>query len=473
MSQHEIVIRIVIEQSQNLLTPIKKGIQSQVMPHLKLTGSAMPSSLLARHLDSYADYLAAKENDPVYIKKVHANCRKIFLDCGWVSPEDITDEGMIAWLAASKASRRAAKTRNHYRDALCGFCKWMQLKEIIKVNPIELVPKARVTDAVAKMALTKDHVDALIAAAKADGRKKDRWLVYMLAASTGLRKAELVGLKVHMFRGGEHPRFELPATITKSRKEQIVYIPDHLAGVVAEHVQGKGINDRVVDAVPSCKSFDRDRVDAGIPKVDNSGAKCSFHCLRHYYCNALANSETDEETRRKLMRHGTLAMTAHYTKPNAARLSKNINKTSFFTGGDGDDDPIHCIQRKDAPMQMVDAPFSGTEVQILSPRLGTQKQPNIDTPHENADGIHLHASSSGLDDGGAVSLNTERDAARTPNANRPSSTSHDRGSSGTLAESSRDQLASTNNPTRFTERDLSEAFLAGVRVGRGQPNGGA
>jgi len=339
---HETVITITIS-----ISPSNTGghsVQSQTMPTLRLTGSAASVNALTKHIDGYADWLNAKGNDPQYVQKVTRNCRKVCLDLGWLTPADINEDAMLEYLAALKEQRRAAKTRNHYRDSLCGWCAWMTRKGLLERNPIELVPKARVTDKVEYAVPTREQVDALIEVARSDRRKKDRWLVYMLAAGTGLRLEEIRQLTVAMWRGGDEPRFEMPADITKSRKPQTAFVPDAVARHVEAAIQGRDLADSVVVAVPKWESFERDRKAAGIPKVDNEGAKFSFHSLRHYFCNTLADADIDSETRRKLMRHGSLRMTEGvYTRANNARLTKKINKTQYFGDDSDPDSPILSV----------------------------------------------------------------------------------------------------------------------------------
>lgn len=344
-------------------------VQSQTMPTLRLTGSAASVNALTKHIDGYADWLGAKGNDPQYIQKVTRNCRKICLDLGWIEIGDINEDGMLAYLSALKEQRRAAKTRNHYRDSLCGWCAWMTRKGLMPRNPIELVPKARVTDKVDYAVPTREQVDALIEVARSDRRKKDRWLVYMIAAGTGLRMEEIRQLTVAMWRGGEQPRFEMPAEITKSRKAQTAYVPEALAKHIEDAIKGRALGDSVVVAVPKWESFERDRKAAGIPKLDADGGKFSFHSLRHYFCNTLADADIDSETRRKLMRHGSLRMTEGvYTKANATRLSKKINKTTYFDDDSEPDSPILSVTMSStSPAIMSGFEFGGGGSNPLTP----------------------------------------------------------------------------------------------------------
>ena len=453
-------------------------VESQVVPQLTLTDGSVGSSSLSAHISAFADYLLAKGDDPEYVRKVVANCRKVCLDCGWVSPENISDTRMLEWLAASKQQgRRGAKTRNHYRDAVVGWCRWMTRKGIAELSFMELVPKSKVTDARAKMVPTTEQVDALIEAVKADKRKKDRWIVYMLAAGTGLRHRELQRLKVHMYRPGDNPHFLLPAEITKSKKVQTVFVPMGLERIIEEHLEGKGLDENVLQSVPKHASFERDRTAAGIPKVDNSGAVFTFHSLRHYFNMTLANADVDSETRRKLMRHSSLSMTEGvYTKTNATRLSKKVSEMTFFAV-DTDPDPP-TIEGDQSETPCMNASLDGVGYggsNPLTPTSTTNTTQSNDTG--NGDGGVVasiggaHQSELSQETGGGVPEYPTLGAvvpfppASTPNGNRPVSSSSPQGSP--MQDGLSPATAPLNNPTRSIDDMLAEAFLAGVRVGRG------
>ena len=460
------------------------------MPQLTLTDGAVGSSSLTAHISAFADYLLAKGDDPEYVRKVVANCRKVCLDCGWISPEDITDTRMLEWLAASKqAGRRGAKTRNHYRDAVVGWCRWMTRKGIAELSFMELVPKSKVTDARAKMVPTTEQVDALIEAVKADKRKKDRWIVYMLAAGTGLRHRELQRLKVHMYRPGDNPHFLLPAEITKSKKVQTVFVPMGLDRIIEEHIKGKGLDDSVLQSVPKHASFERDRTAAGIPKVDKSGAVFTFHSLRHYFNMTLANADVDSETRRKLMRHSSLAMTEGvYTKTNATRLSKKVSEMTFFAVDTDPDPPTIEGQQTETPR--MNALLEGVGYGGSNPL--TPTSPTNTTQSNGADqsdggvvasigGACLSEEQASISDntgetGGGVRNHTlgavaPITPASTPNDNRPVSPQRPPQGSPRQDGLSPTAAHSQTTPPRFTARDIAEAYSQGLRDGRAEMNG--
>ena len=365
----------------------------------------------------------------------------------------------------------------------------MTRKGIADLSFMELVPKSKVTDARAKMVPTTEQVDALIEAVKADKRKKDRWIVYMLAAGTGLRHRELQRLKVHMYRPGDNPHFLLPAEITKSKKVQTVFVPMGLDRIIEEHIKGKGLDDSVLQSVPKHTSFERDRTAAGIPKVDKSGAVFTFHSLRHYFNMTLANADVDSETRRKLMRHSSLAMTEGvYTKTNATRLSKKVSEMTFFAVDTDPDPPTIEGQQTETPRMnalLEGVGYGGSNP--LTPTSPTNTTQSNDTGNGDG-GVVASISGARLSEEQALISDTSREIgggvqenptlgavashtpASTPNDNRPVSPSPRAGSpmqdglSPTAAHSQ-------TTPPRFTARDITEAYSQGLRDGRAEMNG--
>jgi site-specific recombinase XerD len=343
-------IRVIIELRG--LSGVPTAHKISTMPDLRIAGEGARVNKIALHLAGYENYLTQKGDSPDYIRKVLNNVRKVVDHKGWIEPEQINDSDVLAYLAKLKEGGTKSKTRNHQRDAINGFCSWMVKKQILSHNPIELVPRAKVTDETGKMLPTDDQVQALIVTTKSDRRKKDRWLVYTIAATTGLRLNEIKRLKVSMFRGGDDPHFVLPAGVTKSRKVQLAYMPDSTARSVAQHIEseGKGLDDPVVVSVPKWESVERDRRKAGIPKEDDEGRAFSFHSLRHYFCNRLADQNVDSETRRILMRHGSLAMTEGvYTRHEGRRLSGKMLGMGVEGVDDDDDVPID-YKHTESPM---------------------------------------------------------------------------------------------------------------------------
>jgi len=350
-------IRIVIEIEGLIRTPHVD--HTGDMPQLRITQGDARMDALGPRIDEYGDWLLAKENDPAYVRKVTRKCRRVCTDLGWCEPSHITSEDMLRFLAALKDQNRSAKTRNHWRDAVHGWCGWLTKKGILERNPLDLVPRARVTDEKGKAVPTEAQVRALVDAARSDKRKKDRWLVYLIAAYTGLRHREIERLRVSMFRGGDSPHFVLPAGVSKARKVQQAFMPDWLAAQIADHIKGRELDAPVVVGLPKPESFDRDLRKAGIPKRNERGESMSFHSLRHFFCNWLADADVDQETRQTLMRHGSTRMTAHYTRTNVERLSKKISRIGS-SGVDSDDDDMVDSSHTEAHPMMLANGYGGS-----------------------------------------------------------------------------------------------------------------
>lgn len=480
--KEDICIKIVIESSKSLTTK-EIPVCLNPMPNLRLSGEGVPDNHLSKLIQQYADWLLASCTSERYVSNVERGCRKICLDCGWFSPGDITSERMMEYLAAMQRSGRKSKTRNHQRNYMHGFCSWLVRKEILSTNPIELVPEAPELDKVPRAVPSVDEVGHLVAVTKRVPRKKDRWLVYTLAASTGLRHGELKGLLAGMYRDGEYPHFDLPPVLTKSKVRQLAFIPHDVNLILREHLRGFSDDQRVVISIPKWESFEGDRKLAGIPKANKAGHKLSFHSLRHYFSSRLIEAGIDLEHRAKLMRHGGLGVTSEvYTTLSHQRMSEKINKATFFPIDTDPDPPIDCtynpVEEAKAMTQLARASDNRGEgsnpVSLITPR----NNPPMETTASNGGGVSVgtpqqpdspQCDTGGGDDqtshgGGSLSApaHAERQSSRAHNALSalPGSVSPGRAAEGHL-----------NNQSHLTDAMLAEAFLAGVRVGRGQRNG--
>ena len=472
MQNHELIIRISLS-PKNKLTINGEELSSQTMPTLRLTDGHMGENVLMKLLGEYAVWSHRAELDPKHIKNVQSNCRKILLDCGWTRPEHITEDGMMEWMERAKRSqRRNGKTRNHYRAAMLSFCSWMVKKKHLDTNPLEDVPQAKEVDSAQWAVPTMRQVTDLIESTRSKPRRGDRWLAYAIAASTGLRKGEIKKLRVKMLVLGNEPTLVLPASITKNRKKSVVFVPEALLGMILGNINLDEPESPIVRAALKCDGFNRDLMDAGIPKVDNSRCVFTFHSLRHYFNMTLADSEVDSETRRKLMRHSSLKMTEGvYTRTNAERLNKKVNEVSFFAVDSDADPPIDYGRTENDPMNMVESSLQGVRFKSCHP--DWEPKSNLNTTDDPVEGVGVAASSMGSvspDAGGGDTSESHDDvlsfASSTPNGvDRPAQSSS-RPLPGRSAGLS-DAAAPTHNPTRSIEQLLAEAFSAGVRVGRG------
>jgi integrase len=116
-----------------------------------------------------------------------------------------------------------------------------------------------------------------------------------LAALTGLRRGELLGLRAQDVRGRA---LALDAR-TKSGRPRFVPLPVEAARIVRHRVPW------AIGADELRREFERARAAAGLPHV-------RFHDLRHTYASWLVQSGANMKAVKELLGHTTMAMTDRY-----------------------------------------------------------------------------------------------------------------------------------------------------------------
>jgi integrase len=159
------------------------------------------------------------------------------------------------------------------------------------LTPVALAPNSNVI----RRALTLKRVSG------------KRWVIYLTAALTGLRRTELKRLRwgdVHLDLAT--PYILLRAIATKARRADMVPINPELLEALRDHRTHCpliGDNDPVFEAIPKYATYRKDvEKRAGIPWHDSYNRLASFHCLRKTFATYLALADVPLRTAMELMR---------------------------------------------------------------------------------------------------------------------------------------------------------------------------
>src|SRR5262249_52457847 len=141
------------------------------------------------------------------------------------------------------------------------------------------------------------------------GRLKDvskrRWVVYLTAALTGLRRSELKRLQWgDMHLDAERPFIQLRASATKARRADVVPINPELLEALRRHrPRYCRPQDPVFRSIPKYGTYRKDvEVRAKIPWRDGQGRLASFHCLRKTFGTYLALADVPLRVAMDMMR---------------------------------------------------------------------------------------------------------------------------------------------------------------------------
>lgn len=249
------------------------------------------------------------------------------------------------------------KTRDDHGALLRQFGAWLVDEGRWPVNPFHRLRQVRTqaSRTFRRRALTVADVGLLVEAAEvrpvANLRKampqarparlakiaeegRERGLLYLFAAYTGLRRGEITSLQwCDMHLGGDEPHVVLRAEITKNRKAARIDIPTWLAERVKELQVGRARRIGGTPA-PTARVFlqsyrhvmDRMAADVAYAKlgtetvfmvggkprkrlVDATGRVIDFHALRGTFATLLAELGVPERVAKELMRHSDTRMT--------------------------------------------------------------------------------------------------------------------------------------------------------------------
>lgn len=232
--------------------------------------------------------LTIQGRDPMHIRRTVACVRGCALTYSWVTPADITPTHIRAHMSARTHMGAGPKTRNTERGYLSRFCRFCVAQGWLLASPVDAVGKARVVRRRARIVPTEEQVRALIAATRKERRTGDRWLVYLTAATTGLRWGTLKALRWEHVRIDQHPpRLEIPGEMLKGRAPGTVFLPEETAATLRAHRGRKVRTGKVFAKVPKWDGFERDRKRAGLEKGAKGGPTLSFHSLRHFASNRM------------------------------------------------------------------------------------------------------------------------------------------------------------------------------------------
>ena len=161
---------------------------------------------------------------------------------------------------------------------------------------------------------------------------KDRAILYLTAAYTGLRAGELASLTPDNFDfEADPPAVTVEASYSKHRRRDVLPLNHQLAGRLHGWITEKArepsdAKDRS-KAVPgqenvstgllwpgtwcdnAAEMLRRDLKTAEIPYHDNAGRVFDFHALRHQFISNLAKSGAHPKVAQSLARHGTITLT--------------------------------------------------------------------------------------------------------------------------------------------------------------------
>jgi integrase len=304
---------------------------------------------LVNHVDGYLRYLRSKARRPAetWVKLVAVRIRTAAEACGFVYPQDLDAQAVLAYLSDRRslptdAGGLSVRTSNGYLAALNGFSRWMVHNERLPRNPFAGVEWGNpdLDQRHALRNLEPGELARLLPAVAASGRTfrglsgGDRHALYLTACGTGFRAQELASLTPESFDlDAGPPVARVAARYSKNRRAVTQPLPSAVAAVLRGFLKGRPAGGRVWPRTwwrKAALMLRRDLADVGIPYVVKSpdgDRYADFHGLRHSYITLLDRAGASPNAAKELARHGDLRLTYDtYGHNNLANLAEAVDR---------------------------------------------------------------------------------------------------------------------------------------------------
>lgn len=295
------------------------------------------------YIDKYKEVLASRNGNKHYQKTTLDYISDVLADAKASTPRTIEVNAVMLVVNQYRTKGKynggrrrkvkpALETCNHYLRAVKAFSKWLWTTDILNTDPLKNVTFFNSDTARKKIrrAMTIEELAILYTStltAKTYGGKRwrfngeDRALLYIVAASTGLRASELASLRCSSFAfEGARAKVKIQAKSTKNKKFALCPLPQYITEKLSKYLSTKKPNEFVwpgswAEERKGGVLFKRDAKNAGLTILDEDGESIDFHALRTSFITSLARSGVFPAVAQRLARHSTITLTMNtYTK---------------------------------------------------------------------------------------------------------------------------------------------------------------
>lgn len=241
--------------------------------------------------------------------------------------EEVGYSQVRSWIVQLVDEGMANKTINRKISSLKSFYKFLLKSRQIEINPL-LKHKSLKTEKKLQIPFSeKELVDVVVDNEYPDDFEGIRnRLIIELFYTTGMRRAELIGLKVNSYDSGNGTL----RVLGKRNKERILPVLGCTAGLIEQYLakrrelpalaapdvlivnlRGNKISESFVYRLINCYF-----------SVVSEKVKKSPHVLRHTFATHLLNNGADLNSVKELLGHASLSSTQIYTHSSLAELKK-------------------------------------------------------------------------------------------------------------------------------------------------------
>ena len=231
-----------------------------------------------------------------------------------------------------------ATTANHYIRGAKSFTAWAFKNHRMDHDPLSSLGTLHEDDDLRhhRRTLTPDEFETLLEAAlqgepfrTLSGR--DRFVIYALVGSTGLRASEVASLTPESFAlDGPEPTVTVTAGESKHRKEDVQPMRSEIATMIREYLADRN----QVEAIwpgswvkAASEMIQIDLAAAGIPYEDAEGRVFDFHATRGQFITSLTRAGIHPKITQVLARHSDIRLTMkNYTHLGRSEVANALNQ---------------------------------------------------------------------------------------------------------------------------------------------------
>lgn len=277
---------------------------------------------LADAADVFFDEYSQPHKRTWKMDRTHIAAIKAYFDCRRIrdiSPRDV--EAFRRWVHKTgrglKQAQRTLHTVNHYHAALKAIINWAKKKRMyFGENPAWGVEMAKVEKARVRF-LTPEEEKRLTPIVAKNSRL---WPYYVLGLHTGMRLGEISAIRVRDIIRYPSPMIFIPNS--KTRRSRYVPLSGLAAQIVADRLEGKQEETRLLDAVHKTTASEWFNESCKEAQVSDF----TFHCLRHTFASFMLSKGVPIYKVSKMLGHSTVVTTEqHYGHLDRTELSKEIH----------------------------------------------------------------------------------------------------------------------------------------------------
>ncbi|WP_294823074.1 tyrosine-type recombinase/integrase [uncultured Flavobacterium sp.] len=241
--------------------------------------------------------------------------------------EEVNYSQVRGWIVVLSDSGMASRSINRKISSLRSFYKFLLKVRQIEANPLQNHKSLKTEKKVQVPFSERELMDVVAENDYPDNFEGVRnRLIIELFYTAGIRRAELIGLRLNSYDPGNRTL----RVLGKRNKERLLPVLECTAQLVARYLVKRRELETIVDADVLIVSVGGNKVSESFVyrlincyfSVVSGKVKKSPHILRHTFATHLLNNGADLNSVKELLGHASLSSTQVYTHSSIAELKK-------------------------------------------------------------------------------------------------------------------------------------------------------